>query len=506
MATHAEVLLLGLLLVFIALNGLFVAAEYSLIRLRRSRVAEMVQQKILGARTIDALQQSMDRSVAGAQLGITICGLAVGGVGQEPIRGLLQMFFDWLGRVCPYLGDLHVPAFIAFVLSFLLLTMVHVIIGEQVPKMLALRNPEKLALTLSVPFFAFCRSTAPLLWVVAGITGLVLKLFGSHRGAKHQDGSPSIDELQILIEESRKAGKLAADETSILSRVLELRGHTVHDVMMPLSLVDGLNEELPLVDALEVISRTKHSRLPIFRGNRECVVGILHSRELLDLFRKKLRADLRIGSGKTPPVTGLEPIGKLSAYIGKPFFVSESMLAKDLLAEFGEKHLQFAVVVDADNPAQVVGLITQEDLLEQLVGEIVDEWDKPIEGVEVLDGQNCFRVDGELTLYELRKVLDIRLMSESDSFTIGALVRDTLLKLQAPLYTAQDIKPGDSVDLAGYRFTVESLVLPGSSIIPGIIALLEVKPVPPPFSSLPGTTPVGFTDAATTFGAEPRAD
>ena len=503
MATHAEVLLLGLLLVFIALNGLFVAAEYSLIRLRRSRVAEMVQQKVLGARTIDALQQSMDRSVAGAQLGITICGLAVGGVGQEPIRGLLQMFFDWLGRVCPYLGDVHVPAFIAFALSFLLLTMVHVIIGEQVPKMLALRNPEKLALTLSVPFFAFCRSTAPLLWFVSGVTSLVLRIFGSHRNAKHQDASPSIDELQILIEESRKAGKLAADETSILSRVLELRGHTVHDVMMPLSLVDGLNEELPLVDALEVISRTKHSRLPVFRGNRECVVGILNSRELLDLFRKKLRADLRISSGKTPPVTGVEPIGKLSAYIAKPFFVSEAMLAKDLLREFGEKHLQFAIVVDADNPAQVVGLITQEDLLEQLVGEIVDEWDKPIEGVEMLDAPNCFRVDGELTLYELRKVLDIRLMSESDSFTIGALVVDTLVKQHAPLYKASDIKAGDAVDLAGYRFTVETLVKT-------TIAALDVRPVPPADASssisLPSTSLFGITDAATTSGAEHRPD
>jgi len=470
MTTHSEVLLVGLLLVFIVLNGLFVAAEYSLIRLRRSRVAEMLQQKITGAKTIASLQASMDRSVAGAQLGITISGLAVGGVGQEPIRGLLQSLVNLVGNYWPWFASWHVPSFVGLFFSFLVLTMMHVIIGEQVPKLLSLRNPEKIALRLSVPFFIFCRATAPLLTLINGITSIVLRLFRMQRNSEGQDKPPSVEELQILIEESRKAGKLAADETNILSRVLELRGLRVRDVMVPLTLVDGIAEDMPLVDALEIISQTRHSRLPVFRGGRQSVVGILNSRELLDLFKKKLRMELKISRHPVPDITGKEPIGKLSAFIRKPYCVPEGMAASDLLVEFGKRRLQLAIVMDDERPTEVVGLITQEDLLEQLVGEIVDEWDKPIAGVEYLDGTS-YRIDGELTLYELRKVLDVRLTTESDDFTVANAVRENLTLAAGAVPSV-----GDSVDLLDYRFTVHT-------VKDGVITSVDVSPVPPPPSA-----------------------
>ena len=469
MSTHSEVLLIGLLLVFIVLNGLFVAAEYSLIRLRRSRVAEMIQLKITGAKTIASLQGTMDRSVAGAQLGITICGLAVGGVGQEPIRGVLQSLVDLVGNYWPWFSSWHVPSFVGLFFSFLVLTMMHVIIGEQVPKLLSLRNPEKVALRLSVPFFVFCRSTAPLLTLINGITTIVLRLFRIERQSS-QDAPPSVEELQILIEESRKAGKLAADETNLLSRVLELRGLRVRDVMVPLTLVDGINEDMPLVEALEIISQTRHSRLPVFRGGRQSVVGILNSRELLDLFKKKLRMELKISRHPVPDITGKEPIGKLSAFIRKPYCVPEGMAASDLLVEFGKRRLQLAIVMDDEDSTEVVGLITQEDLLEQLVGEIVDEWDKPIAGVELLDTTNgdSYRIAGELTLYELRKVLDVRLTTESDDFTVANAVRENLSLAPGAVPSV-----GDSVDLLDYRFSVHS-------VKDGVITSVDVSPVPPP--------------------------
>jgi CBS domain containing-hemolysin-like protein len=469
MVIHTELLLIGLLFVFIALNGLFVAAEYSLIRLRRSRVAEMIQQKITGAKTIQSLQHTMDRSVAGAQLGITICGLAVGGVGQGPIRDILQALVNLVAHFWPWFAGLYVPGFVGICISFLLLTLMHVIIGEQVPKLLALRNPEKLALRLALPFFIFCRSVAPLLTVVNGITSTILRLLRIPQKGTGQD-SPSVDELQILIEESRKAGKLAADETNLLSKVLKLRGLRVRHVMMPLTLVNGISEDMPLVEALEIVSLTRHSRLPVFRGGRQTVVGILNSRELLDLFRRKLRVDLKISKNPAPAVTGREPIGKLSAFIRKPYFVSEDMAASDLLAEFGKRRLQLAIVVDSVRPTEVVGLITQEDLLEQFVGEIVDEWDKPIEGVTKLDGDNSYRIDGELTLYELRKVVNVRLTTDSDNFTVAAVVRENLLSQNG---AGTEPKVGDSVDLMEFRFTI-------TAIKDGVISSLDVSPAPPP--------------------------
>lgn len=462
MILSTALLWLGLLLLFVVLNGLFVAAEYSLIRLRGSQVEEMIQRKVLGASTIKNLLDNMDRSVAGAQLGITIGGLAVGGVGQEPIRALLQIAADSLVGYLPFLANVHVPAFVGIALSFLILTILHVIIGEQLPKLLALRSPQRIALTLCMPFALFCRFTAPLLWLVNGITSLILRIPGMPKKVDKTSSAPSPDELQIIIEDSARAGSLGKGESNLLRRALELRGLTVFDIMVPLSLIDGLPEEMSLADALDVISQTRHSRLPIFSNGRKAVVGILNSRELLDILKKKLRAELKgvkPNPGSTAALTGNEPIGKLAAFVRKPYFVHEDVPAADLLQQLQTQKLQLAICTD--DAGAVVGLITQEDLLEQLVGEIHDEWDKAIEGVEILDGGR-FRIDSEFTLFEFRKVFDQRIVSESDATTVVGVV-------QAELGRPAQI--GDSITLSSYQFTVVVLTAGGA------IARLEVKPV-----------------------------
>jgi CBS domain containing-hemolysin-like protein len=448
--------------VFVFLNGLFVAAEYSLIRLRGSQVEEMIQRKVMGASTIKSLLDNMDRSVAGAQLGITIGGLAVGGVGQEPIRALLQLAADALASYLPFLANVHVPSFVGIAMSFVILTVFHVIIGEQMPKLLALRSPQRIALTLCMPFALFCRVTAPLLWLVNGTTSLLLRIPGMPKKVTGSGSAPSSDELQIIIEDSARAGSLGKGESNLLRRALELRGLTVFDIMVPLSLIDGLPEEMSLADALDVISQTRHSRLPIFSNGRKAVVGILNSRELLDILKKKLRVEMKGAKpnpGSTAALTGNEAIGKLAAFVRKPYFVNEDVPAADLLHQLQTQKLQLAICTDA--AGSVVGLITQEDLLEQLVGEIHDEWDKAIEGVEVLEGGR-FRIDSEFTLFEFRKVFDQRIVSESDATTVVGVV-------QAELGRPAQI--GDSVNLSSYFFTVVVLTAGGS------IDRLEVKPV-----------------------------
>lgn len=462
MILSTALLWLGLLLVFVVLNGLFVAAEYSLIRLRGSQVEEMIQRKVMGASTIKNLLDNMDRSVAGAQLGITIGGLAVGGVGQEPIRALLQIAADSLVGYLPFLANVHVPAFVGIAMSFVILTIFHVIIGEQMPKLLALRSPQRIALTLCLPFALFCRITAPLLWLVNGTTSLLLRIPGMPKKVTGSGSAPSSDELQIIIEDSARAGSLGKGESNLLRRALELRGLTVFDIMVPLSLIDGLQEDMSLADALDVISQTRHSRLPIFSNGRKAVVGILNSRELLDILKKKLRVEMRgvkPNPGSTAALTGNEAIGKLSAFVRKPYFVNEDVPAAELLHQLQTKKLQLAICTDA--AGTVVGLITQEDLLEQLVGEIHDEWDKAIEGVEILNGGR-FRIDSEFTLFEFRKVFDQRIVSESDATTVVGVV-------QAELGRPAQI--GDSVTLSSYLFTVVVLTAGGA------IARLEVKPL-----------------------------
>ncbi len=463
MILGTAILWLGLLLLFVTINGLFVAAEYSLIRLRGSQVEEMIQRKVIGAATIKSLLDNMDRSVAGAQLGITITGLAVGGVGQEPIRALLQIGADTVSSSLPFLLQVHVPAFVGMIVSFLILTIIHVIIGEQLPKLLAIRSPQTLALALALPFSLFCRFTAPLLWLVNGITSLILKIPGMPKGPKHGTSATSPAELQIIIQESERAGTLGSGESDLLRRALELRGLTVFDVMVPLSLIDGLSEEMSLADGLDVISQTRHSRLPIFSKGRKSVVGILNSRELLDILKKKLRAELKgvkPAPGSSAALTGNEAIGKLAAFVRKPYFVNEDLAASELLKQLQTHKLQLAIVTDVAN--QVVGLITQEDLLEQLVGEIHDEWDKAIEGVEILVGGR-YRIDGEFTLFEFRKVFDHRIVSESDSTTVVGVIQSEF---------GRPVKLGESITLSSYQFTVVELTAGGA------IARLEVISVP----------------------------
>jgi len=472
MIISTAVLWLGLLFFFVLLNGLFVAAEYSLIRLRASQVEEMIQGKVIGAATIKTLLDNMNRSVAGAQLGITISGLAVGGVGQEPIRSLLQIAADSLSSFLPAISQVHVPSFVGIVFSFLILTVIHVIIGEQLPKLLALRSPRNLALALALPFSLFCRFTAPLLWLVNGITNLILKIPGMPEAPAKGTSAPSPAELQIIIEESARAGTLGRGESDLLRRALELRGLTVFDVMVPLSLIDGLPEEMSLADALELISQTRHSRLPIFSKGRKSVVGILNSRELLDILKKKFRAELKgtkPAPGSTAALTGNEQIGKLAAFVRKPFFVSEDLAAAELLKQLQANKLQLAVVTNA--AAEVVGLITQEDLLEQLVGEIHDEWDKAIEGVEIL-ASGRYRIDGEFTLFEFRKVFDQRIVSESDSTTVVGVVQSEF---------GRPVQIGETITLSSFQFTVVELTAGGA------IARLEVIAVPEAPEDPPGS-------------------
>ncbi len=467
MSTVSTWLWLGLLVLFVLVNGLFVAAEYSLIRLRKSRVEEMMQQKVRGARTIHQLQTNMDRTVAGAQLGITIMGLVVGGVGGEPIKALLESGIALLAELVPPLQAVQVPAIVAVIFSFVLLTILHVIVGEQVPKMFALRAPERVALTLSMPFAMFCKLTAPFLWLIGGITALVMKLPGMPGDKNSGDSPPSVDELLILVETSARAGTLGTAESGLVQRALEYRGLKVQDVMVPISHMDCLSEDVTILEALDFITRTKHSRLPLYRGSRHNVTSILRTRELLDVLRKRLKAEARVLQGgpkpSAPAVGALETIGSLSAYLRKPFYVPADTTAAALLEELKKRHLQLAIITGSEGEA--VGLVTQEDLVEQLVGEIHDEDDGPIDGVELL-ADGVYKVEGPLTLYEFRRVFDARLTSTRG----GTTVQEVFVENHSGT-----VEVGSQIEINGFSFKVLQ-IKPGTAQVE--IEWLEVRLLP----------------------------
>jgi putative hemolysin len=386
----------------IVVNGLLVAAEYALVSIRKSRVDEMVQAKEPGARTVFALKSKIERSIAGSQMGITLASLSIGWLGGEIMPEVAKTVIGYI----PALAALP-PGVLAFTLAFFVLSMTQMIFGEQVPKQIALRLPEKTIVRLAKPFQLFCFVMTPFIWMTSMTAALTLRLFRIHEIEAQQRHLPSQDEFQILFEESEKAGTLGKQESDLLRRALELKALAVREVMVPRTLMDMISESLTLPEVLAVIAKTKHSKLPVYRG-RDGVVGILNTRDLFDVWSNHLKT----------PDPAAQPF-KLSAFIRSAYFVPDSMEASTLLEEMRARQLQMAIVIDEFGAT--VGLITLEDLIEQLVGEIWDEYDKPNSSIQAV-GPGIWHVQGELTLFEFNKAFDASVQCQHCTSIAGAVI------------------------------------------------------------------------------------
>jgi CBS domain containing-hemolysin-like protein len=329
-----------------------------------------------------------------------------------------------------------------------------VIIGEQIPKQIALRLPEQTIMRLSKPFRIFCLIMSPFISLMSWTATLALKLLGIANVQAQEHPLPSTDEFQILIEESEKAGTLGKQESSLLRRALELKALTVREVMVPKSRMDAIPDSVTLAEVLAIVSKTKHSKLPVYRQSRDAVIGILNTRDLFELWQARLKAvDARTMSPQTAA-----PF-KLSAYIRQAYFAPETMLASTLLEVMKARRLQMSIVVDEFG--MTVGLITLEDLIEQLVGEIWDEYDTPNNGIEIL-GPDTWRIQGELTLFEFNKTFGADISCAMHCTTIAGAVIEAL-----------DHQPtlDESIVLSGFQFTVSDMRGPA-------VTKLDVKRVP----------------------------
>lgn len=351
---------LCMMVLFLLINAFFVAAEFALVAIRKSRIQEMEEQGHPKAGAVSKLKTDIDYSVSGAQLGITLASLALGWVGEHSIHELVKM---GLGLI-PGLAGVEPPVGIGFAFSFLILSGLHVIIGEQVPKILALRTPEKLLLWLVTPFRIYCKVAYPLIWVMNGISDFILKLMGVPKSEGGEHAVHSAEELGILIEASGEAGELDTREADLLKRVLDMRELSVQNVMVPRSRMDSISDHLTLPQLLGVVARTKHSKLPVFGKSTQKIVGILNSRDLFDIWA---------ASAKHVDENECE-LFDMEKIMRPAFFARNDMAASALLDELRNRKIQMAIVVDETD--ECVGLITMEDLLEQLVGEIYDEYDK----------------------------------------------------------------------------------------------------------------------------------
>jgi CBS domain containing-hemolysin-like protein len=354
----ADVLRLLTVPLFVVLNALFVAAEFSLVALRKTRVEELVKQGVKGARAVESAVAHLDRTIAATQLGITLASIALGWVAEPALAHLLEPLFRFLPEGWSFVAT-HT---LATASAFLLVTFLHVTFGELIPKNMALQTPDRSALWLSTPLLLFARLTRPLTLLMSGVANLVLRLFG-FQPAQGEEMVHSVEELLLLIEDTEEAGVLDPDAADLLENVFRLSNKRVRDCLVPRDKMAALELSTPSDKVLEAVRKGAHTRMPVYEGALDNVVGIVNTKDLFFLF-------------------SLKGLVVLEDALYEPIYLKPDETMANALRLFRKAHRPMALV--RDEAGQIQGLITLEDVLEEIVGDIEDEHDRPTPKVKVV--------------------------------------------------------------------------------------------------------------------------
>jgi CBS domain containing-hemolysin-like protein len=352
----------GIFAALLACNAFFVAIEFALVATRPSRVQELIDSGNAAASVVQRLQQNINTSVSGAQLGITFASLAIGWVCEPSIRELLE----WLVALIPGFGTVHIPNGVAMGAALFVASAIHAVIGEQVPKCTALRMPERAALVLCRPFSMYCRVMWPMIVSLDWLTAGVLRLVGIKRPT-HEHAVHSADELEILFDQSEQAGEIDARSNEMLKGVFDLDEVTAEQFMVPRAKMDCIDRRLTLREAFAVASKTKHSKLPVLDGP-DRVIGVLYAKDLFDVIQSHMQSVSQAVTVTIPSKFNLAPL------VRKPYRIKPDKTARAILDGMRKRNVQIAIVTDDQN--RVLGLVTMEDIMERLVGPISDEHDK----------------------------------------------------------------------------------------------------------------------------------
>jgi CBS domain containing-hemolysin-like protein len=445
-----------LILLLVAANAFFAAAEFALVSVRETRIQQLIEAGRVGARTVLKLHQQLQRVVNGVQLGVTICSLTLGWVG-EPM--LARLFEAAVGRI-PYAAVYSHASAVA--VAFVLITGLHVILGELVPKSLALQRAERVALAVAAPMDVFLTLTGPLTAVMTRIASLVLRAFGTHdirHGSVH-----SPDELRLIVTAARTSGQLSSAQEEMLLNALELDNITARQVMVPRPRIFSLPADLTLDEALSRVVEEQHSRIPVYDPQRgpEHIVGVLYAKDLMRWTRFRLTL---ISSPASALRISTMKIGQIMHEV---LVVPETKSLLELLGEFQQRKRHLAVVVDEFG--STAGVITVEDVLEQLVGELEDEFDVASTQPAVTDANAPLELDGAVNIRDLEAQYELKLPQDEGFETLAGFVLSRLQRIP---------KEGDTFEYEGRRFVVEKME--GNRI-----ATIKIEPVPAAAKQLAG--------------------
>jgi len=405
------------IVVLVLLNGFFVGAEFALVRSRRNRLEAMVRTGDRLARVALRASSNISGLLPASQLGVTLSSLALGWVAQSTMTDVLASLPDG--------AEIPARVTIAALIAFAAASYVHVVFGELVPKAAALNHPERLAKWLVPPLVLFASLSRPLVWVINRTSNFMLRLFGLH-ALPGEDSVHSPDELRILVEQAQEGGAIEAQDADMIDAVLEFSEKNASDVMTPRTDVAAFALDASLEDVLATVEDKGYSRYPVYEDSIDNIVGLILTKDIL------IEAVRRRNSFS------------LQAVMRSVHMVPGSREIEDVLADF--KRLKEHMAVVLDEFGGTAGVVTMEDLLEEIVGEILDEYDDPAEKpVETRGGETL--VPGSTHISDLNERFALEVPDE-DYTTIGGYVFGTLGRLPAP---------GDRVTAGGAIFTVREM-------------------------------------------------
>jgi len=421
------------ILLLVAANAFFAAAEFALVSVRETRIQQLIEAQRVGARTVLKLHQQLGRVVNGVQLGITIASLTLGWLGEP---ALARLFESWIGSVPHATIYAHT---IAVAVAFVMITSLHVILGELVPKSLALQRAERVALAVAAPMDVFLTITAPVTIAMSRAAGFVLRAFGTREIRHGSVHSP--DELKLIVTAAHHSGQLSPAQEEMLLNALELDSITARQVMVPRTRIFSLPSDLTLDEALSRVVDDQHSRVPVYDAQRgpEHIIGVLYAKDLMRWTR------LRLGPTAAPPAAQRISQMKIGQVMHDVLVVPETKSLLELLGEFQQRKRHLAVVVDEFG--STAGVISVEDVIEQLVGELEDEFDVAKQPA-VTDANAPLLLDGAINIRDLETQYELQLPQDEGYETLAGFVLSRLQKMPVG---------GEAFTYEGRRFVVEKM-------------------------------------------------
>jgi len=402
------------------LNGFFVAAEFAIVKVRASQIEIKAKSGSRVAKVAKHITQHLDGYLAATQLGITLASLGLGWVGESVMEHIITNTLTFFNASPDFVASMASTA--SPIIAFSVITILHIVFGELAPKSIAIQQPVGVTMAIAFPLHVFYLIFRPFIVMLNGFANSLLRLFGINAIGSH-DTAHTSEELQYLLEQGKESGALNLNEHELIKNVFDFNERVVKHIMVPRTKIIGIEQNTAAEELIETIIKEGYSRMPIYDETIDKIIGVIHAKDILPLLAHKKELILK-------------------DIIRKPFLIPETKKINDLLAEFQLRRMQIAIVLDEFGGT--AGMVTLEDVVEELVGEIQDEYDEEKPLVEKVS-ESEFIVNASSTIYDVNEYLPHDLPEDKDYDTVGGLVGALFGKIP---------EVGESKEFYGYNVTV----------------------------------------------------